>query len=212
MEGVKAWLAPLTGALAVAVLVAAGLIVGETPDATDESAQQVVDFYIDNEDSVFIGSLLFGLGGLLLLYFGSWLRRLLRDAEGPTGILSAVAFGGTVVFAAGAAVSATLGVALADTADDIDPVAVQALNAFQWNYFVPFAVGVSALMFSTGLSVIRHGALPKWLGWVALIIGIAAYTPAGFVAAALAGAWIVVVSIMSALGRRGAPSGTTPPA
>jgi hypothetical protein len=212
MEGVKAWLAPLTGALAIVAMVAGGVIVGETPDATDESAQQVVDFYVDNKDSVFIGSLLFGLGGLLILYFGAWLRRLLRDAEGPTGILSAVAFGGTIVFAAGAAVSATLGVALADTADDIDPVAVQALNAFQWNYFVPFAVGVSALMFATGLSVIRHGALPKWLGWIALIIGIAAYTPAGFFAAALAGVWIVVVSIMAAVGRRGAPSGATPPA
>jgi hypothetical protein len=212
MEGVKAWLAPLTGALAIAALVAGGLIVGETPDATDKSAEQVVEFYIDNEDSVFVGSLLFGLGGLLLLYFGGWLRRLLRDAEGPTGILSAVAFGGTVVFAAGAAVSATLGVALADTADDIDPVAVQALNAFSWDYFVPFAVGISALMFSTGLSVIRHGALPKWLGWVALVIGIAAYTPAGFFAAGLAGLWVVVVSIMSALGGRRAPSGATPPA
>jgi Domain of unknown function (DUF4386) len=212
MEGVKAWLAPLSGALAIAALVAGGAIVGETPDATDESAQQVVDFYVDNEDSVFIGSLLFGLGGLLMLFFGGWLRRLLRDAEGPTGILSAVAFGGTVVFAAAAAVSATLGVALADTADDIDPVAAEALNALQWSYYIPFAVGISALMFSTGLSVIRHGALPKWLGWVALVIGIAAYTPAGFVAAILAGVWILVVSIMSALGRRGAPSGATPTA
>jgi hypothetical protein len=210
MEGVKSWLAPLTGALAIVVIVVGSAIVGETPDATEESAQEVVEFYVDNEGEVFAGSLLFGLGGLLLLFFGGWLRRILRDAEGPTGILSAVAFGATVVFAVGAAVSATLGVALADTADDIDPIAVEALNAFSWNYYVPFAVGVSALMISTGLSVIRHGALPKWLGWAALIIGIAAYTPAGFFAAAVAGLWIVVVSVMSAVGRRGVTSGAPP--
>jgi hypothetical protein len=208
MEGVKAWLAPLTGALAVVACVGSAVIVGETPDATEESGQQVVEFYVDNKDQVMGGSFLFGLGGLLFMFFGGWLRRLLRDAEGPNGILSAVAFGGTVVFAVGVGVSATLGFALADTADDIDPVALEALNALQWNYFIPFAIGLSAVLVSSGLSIIRHGALPAWLGWVALIIGIAAYTPAGFFAAILGGLWILVVSIMCAIQRRGAPAGT----
>jgi hypothetical protein len=218
MEAVKGWLAPLTGALAVAALVAGGLIVGDVPDATDaappaapesprpESAQEVVEFYVDNDDSVMGGSFLTGFGALLLVFFGGWLRRLLRDAEGPAGILSATAFAGTIVFATGIAVSATLNIAIADSADDIDPVAVQALNAFSWNFFIPFAVGLSLLLFSAGLSVIRHGALPTWLGWVALILGIAAYTPAGFFAAIAGGAWIVVVSIMCAVQRRGSPA------
>jgi hypothetical protein len=206
MEAVKGWLAPLTGALAVAALVAGGLIVGDVPDATDESAQEVVEFYVDNDDSVMGGSFLTGFGALLLVFFGGWLRRLLRDAEGPAGILSATAFAGTIVFATGIAVSATLNIAIADSADDIDPVAVQALNAFSWNFFIPFAVGLSLLLFSAGLSVIRHGALPTWLGWVALILGIAAYTPAGFFVAIAGGAWIVVVSIMCAVQRRGSPA------
>ncbi len=206
MEGVKGWLAPLTGALAVAALVGGFAIAGETPDATEESAQQVAQHYIDNDDEVFIGSILVGLGGLLMLYFGGWLRRLLRDAEGPTGILSAVAFAGTIVFATGVAVVATLGVALADSADDIDPVAMQALNAFSWNYFIPFAMGISALLFATGLSVIRHGALPAWLGWVALVLGVAAFTPAGFFGAIGGAIWIVVVSVMSAVQGRGTPT------
>jgi Domain of unknown function (DUF4386) len=207
MEGVKSWLAPLTGALAVIACVASAVLIGETPDATEESAAQVAEFYVDNKDQVMGGSFLFGLGGLLFVFFGGWLRRLLRDAEGPNGLLSAVAFGGTVVFAAGASVAATLGFALADTADDIDPVALEALNAFSWNYFIPFAVGLSLVLVSAGLSIIRHRALPAWLGWVGLIIGIACYTPAGFFAAILAGLWILGVSIMCALQRRGAPAG-----
>jgi hypothetical protein len=205
MEGVKSWLAPLTGALAVAACVGSAVLIGETPDATEESAAQVAEFYVDNKDEVMGGSALFGLGGLLFVFFGGWLRRLLRDAEGPTGILSAVAFGGTVVFAAGVAVVATVGFGLADTADDIDPVALEALNAFTWNYFIPFAVGLSLVMVSTGLSIIRHRALPAWLGWIALLIGIACYTPAGFFAAALAGLWILGVSIVCAVQRRGTP-------
>jgi hypothetical protein len=207
MEGIKAWLAPLTGALAVAACVASAVLVGETPDPTEESAQQVADFYVDNKDQVLFGSALFSLGGLLFVFFGGWLRRLLRDAEGPTGILSAVAFAGTVIFAAGAAVSATLGFGLAETADDIDPVALEALNAFQGYYFFPFAVGLALLLVASGLSVIRHGALPAWLGWVALPIGVAVHTPAGPFAALLAGLWILVVSIMCAIQRRGARAG-----
>lgn len=111
-------------------------------------------------------------------------------------MLSAVAFAGAIVFAVGAAVGATLHLALADTPDDIDPVAVQALNALDWDYFIPFAVRMSTLLLAAGISVVRHGALPKWLGWIAIVLVVAAYTPAGFFAFLAGGLWILVTSTL----------------
>ena len=59
---------------------------------------------------------------------------------------------------------------------------MQAINAIDWDYFIPLAVGLSTFLLATGISAVRHGALPKWLGWVAIVLGIATYTPAGFFA------------------------------
>ena len=53
-------------------------------------------------------------------------------------------------------------------------------------------------MLATGIGVVKSGILPKWLGWVAVAIGIVAATPAGFVAAIAAALWILVSSMMLA--------------
>ncbi len=58
------WVAPLTGVLFVVLIIAAGIIAGETPDATEDSAEEVLDFYVDNEDEMFVSGILFGLGGV----------------------------------------------------------------------------------------------------------------------------------------------------
>lgn len=211
----KDWLVPLTGVLFVALVIVAAIITGDPPDATEDSAQEVLDFYADNEDELFLGSLLFGLGAVALLFFAGWLRKVLRDAEGPGHILSTVAFGGAIVLAVGIATQATFTTAIADVADDIeDPVVFQTLNALSWGYWVPFAVGIITFFLATGISVVRHGALPKWLGWVAIVVGIVMFTPAFIVAGPVAGLWVLVVSIMSALRARpgGAPSAPAPAA
>jgi hypothetical protein len=69
----------------------------------------------------------------------------LRDAEGPGGWVSAVAFAGVIVFAAGVIVSGTIHLELADYADNtetIDPAAIQALNVFEFNFnFFMFFAG-----------------------------------------------------------------------
>ena len=206
------WLGPLTGVAFVAVLIAVFALIGDGQDATKKSAQEIVNHYKDNKDQEFIGGILSGLAGVLFLFFAGWLRKVLREAEGPGGVLSAVAFAGAIVFAVGGAIGGTLHIVLADTADDISPVAVQAINAIDWDYFIPFAVGMTTLLIASGLSVIRHGALPKWLGWVALVIGVASYTPAGFFGFLAGIAWVLVVSIMLSMRMRAASAAPSAPA
>jgi hypothetical protein len=213
--GSRHWLPPLTGVLFLALVIAAGIIAGEVPDASEDSAEEVRAFYVDNDDEQFIGSFLFGFGGIALLFFAGWLRAHLRLAEGPSGILSAIGFAGAIVLAVGIAVQATLTIAIADVADDIeDPLVFQTLNALSWSFWVPFAVGTMTFFLANGLSVLRHGALARWLGWVAIAIMILAFTPLFFVAFPAAGLWILFVSVTSALRlrREAAVAGPAPPA
>jgi len=58
-------------------------------------------------------------------------------------------------------------------------------------------------LFSFGIAVVRSGALPKWLGWVAIALGIVALIPpigfAAFIGTALI---ILIVSILLAVRAR----------
>lgn len=200
----KGWLAPLTG-LAFVVLVLVGFTFsGEPPDPTDDSAQAIVDFYVENEGSQMLGAILAGIGATLFVFFGGVLRRTLRAAEGEGGVLSAVAFAGTVMFALGLALDGTITIALTETASDIDPIAVQALSALWHNDFLPFAVGLQTFLLATGISVVRHGALPKWLGWVAIVVALLAVTPLGFAAFIGSGILVAIMSVVMALRARAA--------
>jgi Domain of unknown function (DUF4386) len=208
MSSSKTWAGPLMGVLFLVVAVVAIILVGEGQDATEKSAAQIVDFYEDNEDEQMAGSFLVAIATVLFVFFAGWLRMILRRAEGENGALSTVSFGGAVIFATGVAIVATLNLALADTANDLDPVAVQAVNAIVWDYYIPFIVGVSVFLLAAGISIVRHGALPTWLGWVAVVLGVVGATPAGFFALLGGALWILVVSILGLM--RSREAGATP--
>lgn len=199
------WLAPLTGVAFIAVAIASFAIGGEPPDA-DEPVREIVDHYVDNKDSVTIGAALAGVAAMFLVFFGGYLRKVLRAAEGPGGVLSAVALIGATVMAVGIAIDATISLALAETAEDIQPAAVQALQALWSNDFIPIALGTELLLVSTGISVLLHGALPKWVGGVAIVLALVGLTPFGFVAFLGGAIWILIVSVLLALRARAAPA------
>jgi hypothetical protein len=210
----KRWMAPLLG-IAFIVLAIIGFAVGggEPPDL-DEGAQATLDYYLENDDSVFVGSALEGLAAAVFIFFGGVLRSRLRELEGPRGTLSAIAFAGTIVFATGLAIDATIGVALADSADDIDAESAHTLAALWQNDWLPFAVGLLTFLIATGLAIVRTGILPRWLGWVAIVFAILIPTPVGdtgipFIGAAL---FVIVISIMLAMRDRNASSPATPTA
>ena len=116
--------------------------------------------------------------------------------------------------AVGAGVDMTISFALAEAAEDIDPVAVQSLQALWDNDFMPIAIGLVVLLLASGLSIVRYGALPKWLGWVAIVLAVVGMTPIGFVAFMGGALWVLVVSILLAVRARGAaapPSAAAPP-
>ena len=200
----SALIAPLTGVLFVAVALLSFLIAGEPPDVKEDSVQEIVDFYSDNSDSVQIGSVLAGLAGALLVFFGAYVHKALQAAEGGDGYLSLVAFAGTIAIAIGLAIDGTINFALADAIDEIEPTSAQALLALWNNDFLPMLMGMFLFLAAVGISVIRSGVLPKWIGWIAIVLAIAALTPVGFVAFLGGGVLILVISVLMTIRTRAA--------
>jgi len=202
----KDWLAPLTGVAYLLLAIVGFVIGGKPPDPADDSAREIVDFYVDNKGSLMLGAFIAGLAGVALVYFGAYLREVLRDGEGGRDFLPTVSFAGTLIIAIGVAIDATITLALAETAEDIDPAGVQALTALFHNDFIPFAVGSVIFLIATGISVLQQGVLPKWIGWIAIVLAVIGFTPLGFVAFIGSGILIAIIGVVLAIRGRARPA------
>jgi hypothetical protein len=198
--------------LFVALAVAAFIISGETPD-TDDSPQKILDFYVDNDNEQIWAAALLAWSAVPLLFFLGVLRSTLHAAEGAIARLSAVAFAGGIVLVFGAVSFAGFTFTLGDTADDgLTLQAAQALNALNSDFFFPVAVGTGTLMLASGIAGITSRALPGWLAWPALVIGIVALTPLGFFAFLAFLLWTLATSVVLWRARAAEPPATAPPA
>jgi hypothetical protein len=188
----------LSGVAAFVLILAAFIVGGETPDA-NASVTEAVSYYQDHDSDMMIASALLALGAFFYLVFSTTLAGILRRAQGETGGSSALAFAGGVVFAVGATIFAGLGFTAADGVDHLEPAAVQAMNALGSDMFFTVAVGTGAFLIGSGIAAKKTGALPSWLAWAAIVIGVIAITPLGFFGFVLSGLWILIVSIYLAM-------------
>jgi hypothetical protein len=186
-------LAPLTG-IVFAVLLAVTFTTPSTPDVHD-TGQQVIQHYNDHKSAHLLGDITGGVAVVFFLFFISALRSFFKDKEGADG-LSMAAFAGGILIAVGGGLFTSLDVALIDARHDISPQAVQALNVLSNDIFFPFEIGLIVFALSIGLAIIASGALPKWLGWVMVVIGVVAFTPVGFFGFFVVLLWSVIVAIL----------------
>lgn len=202
-------LAPLTGIVFVALLVISFIVGGESPDA-DESTEEVVAFWTD-EDSAQIASAIIGAwAAVFLVWFGGTVAAAVRRAEVEAGRLASIAFGGFLLIALGALSFSAFQFAAADTAGDVPAEVTQTLSVLFADFFFPLAGGTLLALLSVGIAALRHGVLPRWLGYAAIVVAIVALTPAGFFAFLAAGVWVLVVSVV--LYSRGTAPPAQPPA
>jgi len=188
-------LAPLTGVLFVVLTIGSFIIEGEPPGA-DEGKGKIVEFYVDNEGRTIVAALAASLAAVSLVFFAATVRRALRRGEQAMGVLSMAALGGGVVAATGIATDSALRFTLADSAEDIDPAAVQALHAFWEGFFFPMVVGIGVLVLATSLAALKTRLIPVWLAWIGILIFVVFFTPAGFIAFLVSALWIIVVSVL----------------
>jgi Domain of unknown function (DUF4386) len=202
-------LAPLSGVVFVVLLIVAIILGGETP-GIDDSAQEIVDYYADNQDELVAGALIMGLSCVFLVWFASTLRATLRLAGERAERLATLAYTGFVLGAIGLLSFTGFTIAAADAADkDASADVLVTLNALNNDFFAPLAVGLLVSMLASAIAILRYGGLPRWMGWAAIVILVLQVTPLFFAAYPLLGLWIIAAAILM-FGQSPAPEARPP--
>ena len=192
--------APLTGAIFVVLLVIGFIPLGGNTPETDDSAAKIISFYNDHQTKEILAIVVVAIAALFLALFAVAIRNYLRDTGGgefwPT-----VALVGATIGVAGLFVAGGLHFALIDGANlshgrTLSPDAMVAINALDNDNFLAFSVPLGIMMFGAAGAVLSGAALPKWMAWMGIVLGICFFTPVGFFAFGLTGIWIIVASIM----------------
>jgi hypothetical protein len=200
-------LAPLTGIPFALLLAFTFFGTPNTPDTHDTGAQ-VIEQYQKHHSALLVGDICGALAVVFFLFFISSLRSYFKGREGGADGLSLSALVGGILIGVGGGLFTSLDVALIDARHDITPQAAQALNVLSNDAFFPFEIGLIVFSLSIGLAIIASAALPKWLGWVMVVIGIVAFTPIGFFGFFVVLIWALIVSIL--IYRRTAPDARAP--
>ncbi len=189
------------GAIFAIVLVLASFVTHGRWASTEESAQEIADLYVQNQDRVFMGSWLAVLGGLCFLVFGMCMSHRVRETGQQ--LLGMIVAGATLIGATGMMIDATLRAALSIQADDMSPEAMKTMHALWDAFFWPMHAGMATLVLAIGLAALSSGLLPKWLGWIGVVAFVVAMIPAPtmFAGIILSLLFMVITSLMVTFGR-----------
>ena len=188
-------LLPLSGSVFVALTVVAfAWLGGSTPGGKDPAAK-VTAFYTAHHGRESAAAYVLCVAAAFLVLFAAsvW-----RRAEASVWRFVFVA--GGAVASAGFLVGATIHLALSEGVHDgIGPSATLALNALDANDYLPFGIGMAVMLLgAAGLAIPRRG-VERVLGWSALVLAVASFTPVGFVAFVLSGVWVIATGIVLSL-------------
>ena len=129
------------------------------------------------------------------MFFATSLRGYLRSTGSVEG-LAALVLVAAGILAVGLTVSGGFAYALADAPNRLAPASAQTLNLLDEDVFFAMVIGVGLFALASALAILRGARLPNWLGWVAIVIGVIAFTPAFGIALIGLTIWVLVVSVL----------------
>ncbi len=178
------------------LFVLANVLLGSTPSAK-ASPLKIVNYYSGHKTSVTAGVFVVAFAALAFSFFLSALRRVLAGANADSGSLSQATLIGGAIYLGGLLLMDVLNVSLIDAAHNHLQTAAQTLNFLANDDWVPVVVGLSIVALSTGVAALRGRALPGWLGWTSIVLGVLAVSgPIGGIAFLLAPVWTLAVGIV----------------
>ena len=186
---VERWL-PLSGIVFVVLVLAAWVGGGSTPDS-NSAAAKVASFYDAHSTRHFVLAVVLAAAAPFAVLFGTSLAGGGRRAWNLAVIAAAGVVGALFL------VAALVHFALTDAGNNgVGGDAIRALNTIDADTWIGFNGALGTFMLAaSGLHLTAHKA-PRWLGWVALVLGIALFIPfADFVALILTGVWFLVESV-----------------
>lgn len=202
--GAERW-GPLSGAVAVVLILAGFVVAGNAPKGTS-SVPEVVAFYSKHGAAQTTSGVLLSLGALSFLVFAATFAARVRSAPGG----AALGLLGAVVLVVGLTTFAGLSIAMADVVGHVAGSALQALNVLADDAVFVFliTIGTSAFLLGAAAAVFGTSVLPRWLGWCAIVFAVVGAIPShvlggaldhiGLLAFAGLGLWSLVASVMLA--------------
>ncbi len=182
------------GIVYAVLFVIAQALIGNGP-GTGASGAAIVTYYRSHRASEIAGVFVVAVAVVAFSFFLAALRRTLGRHE-ETGQWGNVIATGGAVYIVGLLLMAVSSIALVDAAHHHLGGAAQTLTVFSNDLWVPVVTGLSVLALGTGVSVLRTGGLPRWLGWASVVLGVLSLSgPAGAIAFLLAPVWALVVGI-----------------
>jgi hypothetical protein len=191
----QTWLskwAPAAGVLA-AVLVAIAFFTGPNSPGDDASGAQVIAWYQSHHTADFVADLIGGLAVLFLIIFSVALARQVRTGDRwlAHGALAGAVFGGV-----GFLTAVGFDTVLAQAHNHLTVASAQTLGLLENDFFLPILIGFALFGILTGLAVVVGRILPKWMGWVMFVFGLACLAgPVGFFGLLAVMLWVLVAGI-----------------
>jgi hypothetical protein len=202
---------PLTGAVFAVLLFVGANVSGNTPDA-DASPQKAVAYFASHRGGQHASTFLIAYALVFGLFFAAALRSYLRRRSAEDGLLG-LGVSGMTVLVVGGATLAGINFAATDVPTKISPPAEQALNVLQNDVFFALVIGAGVFLIGNGLAIVRSVALPRWLGWAAILFGVVSLTPIGWIGLIFAlPLWSLIVSVLMLVRRDVPAAAATAPA
>jgi len=188
----------ISGILAGIVFVIAGF--HSDPPGVTASAHAQAQWYVDHKSAMLVAGFASGYFAVLMAFFATGVRRVLRSGEPGESTYSTAALAGGVMVASAAILNAVIGLATVEAADkggDAAVVTFGFINDFSW---LPLIAGLAVFYLATGLGGLRTATLPKWLSIVTVVLGVLCVAgPTGIAAWFATPLWLVVVGVLMML-------------
>jgi hypothetical protein len=188
---------PRIGGLGIvfAILVIGVFILTGSEPSASASGATVIKFYQSHRGSEIAAVFVVAAATIAFTFFLGALRRTVsRTPDG--GHLATIVTAGGAVYVGGLLLMGALTMALVDAAHHGQTAAAQTLNVLSSDDWVPVVAGLSILTLGTGVAALRSGALPRWLAWATIGLGILAVAgPLGGIAFLITPLWTLVMGI-----------------
>jgi hypothetical protein len=199
--GIARWGALAGAAYVVLFVVGVILIFGSSPGSGSAPAK-IVSYYSDgsHRTEINIGWLVAGLGVFCFIWFLSALRRTVSRLEAGDGFLSGLVTIGGAVYATLTLAALAVDTGIRTMSDDtyhhtVYPGLIHAADDASWVLHASGGAGLAAMIVAASLAALRAAAVPRWAGWLGIVVGVLSLGLIVFFPWFVAAIWVLIVSI-----------------
>jgi hypothetical protein len=178
-----------------AALFALSIVLTGNQPGIKASPAKLISFYNDHHNVAVASSFAIFLAMVAFGFFAGAVSGHV-NATGRRSLVS-VATAGSAIFISGVLLLDAVQIALLDAAHNHQGATAQVLNYLSQDAFFPMIGGLAVFLLAIGSACVRSAALPAWLSWATLVVGVLCLAgPLGALGFLLVPVWALATSIV----------------